>query len=500
VTFTIQEGPVVRVASVHIQVHDPTGKVGHLELPGKGLLDPDQPFEIEKYREAKILLRKMMGNRGYPLATVKAHARVNVQSNRARIRFEVEPGPRCTFGELRLQRQGLPVKEAVIRRAVTFKPGTLYDERKVDESQRNLYNLDIFKSAAIRPGAPLPDTQAVPMEVKVKPKKRQSFKFGIGYGTEDKFRVKAGWIYRNPAGWAGRFSLDAKYSSLYEGLTGKYVQPYFLGARNSLSIGCGTEKDHLESYDNLKVYANASLTRRLRRHWQSVFGYDLEMNRLEHLNVTDPLERARYLKDDDYLISSVSWALSQSRIDNEINPTSGHVFSFSVGLASRYLGSNLSYINPQVEVKAYHRSPFRTVLAGRLRIQSIKELGTTTYIPIFKRLFLGGSNTVRGYAYQDLGPKDSAGTPLGGLSALNANIELRRKVYGAFSAVLFLDAGVVSETAFDFPLNALRYGAGAGIRYDTLVGPIRLDLGYKLNPETAGEARWRIHFSIGQAF
>lgn len=500
VIFTIEEGPVVRVASVHIRVKDPTGRVGHLTLPERGLLDPGQAFEIEKYRSAKDLLKRTLGNRGYPLAKVTAHALVNIRTNTAAIRFEVDPGPRCRFGELRIQRQGLPVKAAVIRRAVTFTSGTLYDASKVDRSQRNLYNLDIFKAALIRPGEPASGSNAVPMDVVLKSKKRQSVKFGLGYGTEDKLRARAGWIYRNPAGWAGRFSLDAKYSSLYAGMAGKYVQPYFMGPRNALTVAGGIERDHLDSYDNLKTYANTYLTHEFQWHWQTVFGYDLEMNRLENLNVTDPQELARYRRDDNYFISSVSWRLSQSRLDEEINPSAGHVLSLGVVLASEYIGSDVSYVSPQLEMKAYHRAPLRTVIAGRLRMQTIQELGNTDYIPIFKRLFLGGSNTVRGYGYQELGPKDSEGTPLGGLSALNANIELRRKLYGALSGVLFLDAGVVSEKAFDFPLNGLRYGTGVGIRYNTLVGPLRVDLGYKLNPETSSETRWRIHFSIGQAF
>jgi outer membrane translocation and assembly module TamA len=154
------------------------------------------------------------------------------------------------------------------------------------------------------------------------------------------------------------------------------------------------------------------------------------------------------------------------------------------------------------------------VLAGRIRYETIQETEDTDLIPINKRLFLGGTNTVRGYGYQKLGPLDASGNPVGGQSALNGNIELRHPIYKKISGVAFIDMGFLGVDPLTFNGDELRFTGGVGLRYDTPVGPLRIDLGYKLNPPTVGdvtvspvpnpdddiEDRWKIHFSIGQAF
>ena len=152
-------------------------------------------------------------------------------------------------------------------------------------------------------------------------------------------------------------------------------------------------------------------------------------------------------------------------------------------------------------------------MAGRIRGEVIQETEDSQSIPIFKRLFLGGTNTVRGYGYQKLGPLDPNGNPLGGQTAISGNLELRFPVYKKFSGVVFSDMGHVDLDPFSVDSGEMRFTCGAGIRYNTIIGPVRLDFGYKINPPVLGdvtvntptpneevEDRWKIHFSIGQAF
>ena len=151
-------------------------------------------------------------------------------------------------------------------------------------------------------------------------------------------------------------------------------------------------------------------------------------------------------------------------------------------------------------------------MAGRFRFEVIQETEDTDTIPIFKRLFLGGTNTVRGYGFQKLGPLDPNGKPLGGQTSLLGNLELRYPIYKKLSGVAFLDAGHVNRDPIEIDPDDLRFTGGAGLRYNTAIGPVRIDFGYKLNPPTLGdvattttpdedtEDRWKIHFSIGQTF
>lgn len=501
VTFTVSEGELVRIRDIDIHVTDEKSLYFDLEFHEKLPIKEGAAFEIVKYKEAKSHIQKELGNRGYPFAKVNANAVVDTASQTARIRFEIDSGPKCVFGPLEIAKQGISIQDVIVERAVTAEAGEPYETRKIEQSQRNLYNLDVFRTALIRTDTSTPaENNTVPLRLELRPKKQQSVKFGLGYGTEDGVRAKVGWTYRNIGGWAGRFNMNGKLSDLYQGISGDYTQPYFMDARNTLTASAGAEEETLESYDNRKLFGRLDLKRKFSDYWEVICGYSLEMNSLEDLSVTDSEELRKFRKDNDYLISSFGAGLTRNTVDDIINPTKGYMVSLFVELASEFVGSNISYVRPEVEIRRYVETWFQTILALRFQAQTIRDLSDTDYIPIFKRLFLGGSNTVRGYGYRKLGPLDDTGTPLGGLSLLNGNVELRRGLYESLSGVLFLDAGMVEEKAFDFPLDNLLFAGGAGLRYDTPIGPIRLDCGYKLNPVTDEEDRWRIHFSIGHTF
>jgi outer membrane protein assembly complex protein YaeT len=500
VVFTITEGPRTLVKTIDIKINPSGEDIREAQLRPKLSLSIGRPFETQKFRESKLSLEKELGNSGYPFFKVTGNVVVDIRSNTAAVSFDIVPGEKSRFGDLLIVQKDSPVQETLIQRAITFKPGEAFEARKLEQSQRNLYNLDVFKSALIKTEPSPPESNTVPMRLELKPKKQQSIKFGVGYGSEDGFRVKTGWAYRNIAGWAGRFSMNAKRSDIYEGISGDYSQPYLWDSKNQLRAAGGIERETLDSYDNRKSYSNVSLTRKVLKEWDLILKYNLEINRLEDLNVTDPDELVAFEREHNYWISSLAWGVAQNTTDNEINPTKGHFFSFSIETASGLLGSNLSFIKPDLEVKHYQPLAFETVLAGRLRFESLQEIEKTDYIPIFKRLFLGGGNSVRGYGYQKLGLLDDTGNPLGGLSAMNANLELRRPIYASLAGVLFLDMGLLDEKAFHYDMRQIRYSSGVGFRYDTPVGPIRVDWGYKLNPRTEKEDTWRIHFSVGQAF
>lgn len=500
VVISVTEGARTHVHSIEMQIDGESGGIEAETLRRKLPLTVGSPFELEKYRDAKTLIEKEFQNNGYPFPKVTGNVEVDMRSSLAQIRFEIVPGAKCRFGEVSVFQKEPGVNETLLRRALTFQPGDIYEAGKIEESQRNLHGLDVFKSALLKPQTVLPDTGTVPIHLETKPGKRQSVKFGVGYGTEDGFRVKGGWTYRNVGGLAGRFGLNAKRSDIYEGIWADYNQPYPWDAANRLVASAGGERETLDSYVNQKVFGSVNFTRKLPYHMNFIFGYNLEINRLEDVRVSSPSELQAYERDHEYWISSLACGINQNTTDNEISPTTGHIVSLSMETASGLFGSSLSYLKPDLDLRLYRSIPLDVVLAGRIRIQSLKEIEDTDYIPIFKRLFLGGAGTVRGYGYQKLGLLDEAGKPLGGLSSLNANVELRRPVYESFSGVVFLDGGLIDEKSFHYDLGEMRFSAGIGFRYDTPVGPVRVDWGYKLNPDEREDDRWRIHFSVGQTF
>jgi len=136
--------------------------------------------------------------------------------------------------------------------------------------------------------------------------------------------------------------------------------------------------------------------------------------------------------------------------------------------------------------------------AFRLRLGAEEPFGGSRDVPLFERLYAGGIGSVRGYERRHVGPLIDD-DPVGGRSLVEGSAELRHPVTERVGAAVFADAGQVSLRSFDFPFDDLRYGFGFGVRYKSPVGPLRVDLGFPLEPPR-GDARWQLHLSVGQTF
>ncbi len=172
------------------------------------------------------------------------------------------------------------------------------------------------------------------------------------------------------------------------------------------------------------------------------------------------------------------------------------------------MGGDFDYREVSAEGRYYQALGKRVVAAVRGRAGSIDSSGSEEeLVPFFKRYFLGGSTNLRGWGRYEVSPLSGSGLPIGGQTFVNFSTEVRFPVVGNFAAVLFLDGGNVWTNPWDFNLNDLRYDVGPGLRYNTPIGPVRLDVGFQLNPipglqvNGAEQKRpLRAHFSIGQAF
>jgi translocation and assembly module TamA len=139
----------------------------------------------------------------------------------------------------------------------------------------------------------------------------------------------------------------------------------------------------------------------------------------------------------------------------------------------------------------------RFVLAGRVATE-VLTVDDVTDVPVDERIFLGGAGTVRGYGYKNIAPRDGEGDLIGGRSSILFSGEIRYRLNDSFGIVGFVDAGNVYETIYP-QFNDLKVGVGAGVRYLTPVGPIRLDLAVPLQPDE-GDPSWAIYVGFGQSF
>jgi outer membrane protein insertion porin family/translocation and assembly module TamA len=194
--------------------------------------------------------------------------------------------------------------------------------------------------------------------------------------------------------------------------------------------------------------------------------------------------------------------------DNLLNARHGYVAALHLERAGSWLGGTWDYYELTGEGRYYRSVGNKLVLAGQVRAGAIDGGGDIeANVPFFKRYFLGGATNLRGWGRYEVAPLTESGQPIGGTTFMTFSTEARFPIWRNLSGVVFLDGGNVWADPWAVNLGDLRYDAGPGLRYNTPVGPIRVDIGYQLNPieglRIEGEPqtrRFRFHFSIGQAF
>lgn len=501
VVFQVKEGEPVRLVAFSVKLPD---TLDGEPLDREALLDglplrEGERFGAVAYQEAKRALLDRLAEHHHPAARIEGGAEVDPDALAARVDWTLVPGPFVRIGEISVS--GLEgVDEALVRRELTFAEGDAFAASALEENQKKVFGLGLFRSVSMIARPPPQATGASeerwPVEVEVEERKPRSIRVSLGYGTEELVRGSLGWQHRNFHGQARKLDLTLRGSALGVAASVKLTQPRFLDEKTSLEIGASTAYDLLPSYDAVRAGAHVSLLRPLGPIWSGRLSSALEFGYVQDVKADDPdLEDTPRID----VLNSFEVGLRRDTTDSPLEPTRGSRLDLSFGPAA---GNNVAFVRLLGEVRRY--VPIRsTVLALRLRSGTLQPIGGfgATDVPIYKRFFAGGSNSVRGYGYQRVGPRDAEDDPLGGLTLTESSVELRFPIplWDRLGGVVFLDGGQLSEPAFTWRTGDLFVGTGAGIRVRTPLGPLRLDVGVPIDPR-AGFDAFQIHFSVGEAF
>jgi outer membrane protein insertion porin family/translocation and assembly module TamA len=464
---------------------------------------------------------------GHPYASVRL-ADLPGSTERLRVlSLRADPGPVAHHGEIEIS-GNQSVSDSVVRRHLAFKPGDLYELGKLRESQRRLYGLELFQFANVEPIQVEERATVVPTRVTVTEGKHRRVTFGLGYGSEERARAEVDWRHVNFFGGARTAGVRARYSGIDGGLRLNFNQPYLFSPRYSLGLS-GQAWHTAEPAFKLDTRGGRmTVTRQFLSGGGRLLGggpsttfaltYANEHERYEISN-----EALLDLSFRDELISlgldprtgrgegqrsALILEATRNSTNNLLDAKSGYFGSVHFEQAGTFLGGSYDFYEVTAEGRFYQSIGDLLVLATRLRAGSIDAQGDPDVkVPFFKRYFLGGATNLRGWGRFEVAPLSGFGLPIGGHTFMNFSTEVRFPVWNALGGVIFLDGGNVWTGAWDFDPGDLRYSAGPGLRYNTPIGPIRVDLGYQLNPIEGllinGEPekrRFRFHFSIGQAF
>jgi translocation and assembly module TamA len=447
--------------------------------------------------KAEALIVRALKDEGRPLAKVTDREVVaDHKSLTADVTLTVAAGPIAGYGDTSVD--GTEAVDRDFTRYMTgLKPGEQYSPDEIDEARDRLLGLEVFNSVTVKEADKLDPQGNIPINVEVSERKFRYFGLGATASNTDGLGFEGYWGHRNLFGHAEKLKFDGSISGIGAQDISKlnynagvmFEKPGVVGPASKFYANLKTVFEHPDAYDRFSVRGETGLSYELSKYQTVSAGVALEYSKIEDNLDPDPQK---------YLIASLPLQYVWDNRDDKLNPTKGFRFLGYAEPSYDLLGGAV-FLKLKGEGSVYQTldDAGRFVAAGRLAMGSI--LGASPQeVPADRRFYAGGGGSVRGYAYQGIGPKDSDDDPIGGLSWFETSAELRYQVTDSIGIVPFVDAGTVSVKQFpDF--SDVKVGAGVGLRYITPFGPLRIDAAVPLNPDR-GDPSFGIYAGIGQAF
>jgi len=475
-SYVIDPGPGIPITEFNLNVNGPAGEdPAFKELIGKIAMKPGDVFVHPQYDSIKSKLSGLASERGYVQAEfTTTRVEIDLKAYGARVYLDFDSGPRYSFGEVSVDQEVL--EPELLQRYIPFQRGDPFSLGQVIRLQQALNDSNYFKVAEVSPAQPLTDSQEIPINVSLTPRKDHRYNFGLGYGTDTGARAKFGWRMPRVNRRGHRIDSEIEVSEIGYDLGANYRIPVLNPRTDQLIYSISQEKENTDSNDSTLSSLSIGLNHN-RGKWREVLTLSYE---LESFEVADDSG------DSKLLIPGVSWTRTWGQ--EFINVLDGLRFDIGVRGASAELASDTDFLQLRGGIK------FITSLGPRNRLLVRGSFGTTetpdfNQLPSSLRFFAGGSQSVRGYGYEDLGPTNDNGDVVGGKHLLTGSIEFERFFGEKWGMAVFLDAG----NAIDNLNDDLEQGAGFGFRWKSPVGPVRIDLANAISTDQS----WRLHVSIG---
>jgi len=475
--------------------------IKEINIEGNTIVSEEEMREVMILQEGQIFCEKILRNdldrisqlykdRGYLLISIRD------------VNFDEESRLWITISEGRLEKISVEgnskTKEHVITREITIDPGDLFDFEKVKKSLQKIYNLGYFEDVSMKldPGS---EEDSVVLVIKVIEKNTGKFGIGAGYDFEEGLMGFTSYEEKNLFG--GGQKIEAKLEiggrTTYKVA---FLEPWLVNTPTSFGFEAYDTIYHKEDKENkiiIAEYDEERLGGRLifgRKISDSIkFGLELKSERVTYDIISGTLSE----ETNEGLTNSLMPTLSYDTRDNVFDPSSGWHHNFSVEKAGKFLGGDYDFTKYNLTLRAYVSTQFiedivdigsikkitDNLSEGVLAFRAIGGIADTS-LPSFAEYKVGGMNSVRGY---DLGE-------FSGDKSLVFNVEYRFPLAENFQAVIFVDWGQAWNIEESIDLTDLKFGKGVGVRFDTPIGPIRLDYGI------SEEGEGKTYFSIGHTF
>lgn len=465
---------------------------------------PGDPVRSDAIVTERVELQQDLGELGYPFAEV-GDPSLTLDRDRAEAHLDmpVEPGGKYRFGAV-VSLQPDFLSSPHLTRLAGFELGEIYDQTDAEDLRRTILSTGLVSSVQITPREVAPPEGNAPgvadLAIDMAAAPLRTITAHAGYGTDKGFEIGAGWEHRNlfpPEGMLGVRGILGTREQTVEMI---FRRNNLGGRERILSFELSGDNRYRKAYRARSATLAATYEKRSTIFYQRQFSWGLGVEAV----VTDEAEKNvlnEVAPRKTYKVGALPLFGLYDTTTDLLDPVSG----FKVGLqlspeVSLQGGESPTYFRARLDGSTYLRLGGGAILALRGALGSIVGVEIGDIAPS-RRLYAGGENSVRGYGYEIIGLNDDPDKPNGGRSLAEISLEARIPTAlfdGALSVVPFMDAGQVGPGTTP-KFDDLRWAAGLGIRYNTGIGPFRLDVGFPLNPRP--QHGWiSVYVSLGQAF
>lgn len=459
-----------------------------------------QPIVADRVQGAEAAIALKLPEEGYPFARVgQRDILLDGATGDGVYTLPVDIGPRARFGGIETTGD-LAFDAAHVGVLSRFRRGDLYDSAMVDDLRQALVATGLFATVAVEPqrtgeSAGTDGTEYVTMMVTQQKGPPRTLSASAGYGTGEGIRLEGSWTHRNLFPPEGALIGRVLAGTQEQGLSATLRRSNAGRRDRTFELVTEASRSNYDAFEALTGRIAARVSYDSTPIWQKKLTYAYGVQLIA--TSEDDYDFARGKRDRDfYTILGLMGQVGMDRTDSLLDPTKGYRITALVQPEGSLSGRFSPYARARVDVTGYYSATDSLVLAGRLSAGSILGAARERLAPS-RRFYGGGGGSVRGFGYQQLGPKDPNLDPIGGRSMNEAAVEARYR-FGDFGIVGFVDAGQVYRGSTP-TFSDLRFGAGLGARYYTSFGPMRVDVATPIQRKP-GEARVSVYVSIGQAF
>ena len=489
--ITVDAGPRVRIGELDIVIR---GEANEDEA-FRQLLD-DNPLQVgtglnhETYEQFKADLLNLGNTRGYFSARLERHqVLVDVEQGLARVSVHYYSGERYRFGQVNFDE--FPLSMNRLTQLMNFQQGDPFDIEKLRDLQSNLQRTGYFGTALVKPLPPDPETKEVPLQVQLQAGDRNHYRAGLGYSTDTRERISLTWrtpLLNSLGHWQ---ETRVEYSPVRPRANFTYGIPLSHPLDDQLRLGARLEDNEFGSLDSRQHEISG------RRDWK--LGSWIASARLRYLN--EDWELGSRKLNNEYVLPGFSMSHSSSRGD-PLDPENGFSQLYGIEVGADQAGSDMDLVRLHTHLRGVLTIAPRHRLVGRAELGAVyfSDKSRPDLAPSLS-FFAGGTYSIRGYAFQSLGPTETVTGPddekrevvFGGDRLAIVSGEYQYYVTPEWRTAVFVDAGNAFN-AGDFDPVA---GAGFGVHWVSPVGAIRIDLANTVSEESS---TWRVHIALGAEF